>query len=116
MLAPLLEPSIESVTYIPPTHSKNTCVGVAGQFESKIKTDVPLGVFPYLCVSIEILVTPCTEKSQRGSLNPAFSANAVKDPPKQLSTCKAILYFRAISPIQHRLLQITCPADNVLAM
>lgn len=52
-------------------------------------------LFLTLCVSAEMLVTLLTRKSNGSSLNPAFSMNTIRNPPKQASTWKGMLYFSA---------------------
>ena len=50
-----------------------------------------------MCVSQLIEVTPGSLKSNGGNSKPALFINGIKNPPKQASTWRGILYLTAMS-------------------
>jgi len=56
--------------------------------EAYMMMEEPLGAKPYLCVSVDMEVTPGTTKSKAGSACPAAPAQAMRKEPRQASTCR----------------------------
>src|SRR4029077_12492626 len=84
---PPFVPSTPDDPYMPPSQLSVTKVWYprSSLFRCMI-TDAPFAVYPYLCRSTEMLVTPGTEKFQGGTVSPSLAMEVSVPPPMQAST------------------------------